>query len=95
MNLQNRIDAAIKRITSRGALMRIPVDDTDPDVVLADCKVALSEKEKECERLRDIIICLHNDIGIAHDVPHERLKDAGIKLPTVRFYWKALEGEKK
>lgn len=37
-------------------------------------------KEKECKELKDIIRSLHNDIGIAHDVAHERLKDANIVL---------------
>lgn len=39
--LRERIDAAIKRITSGSAPMRIPADQTDPDLVLADAKIAL------------------------------------------------------
>ena len=51
--LIDRIDAAISRITTGQCTMRIPVDDTDPDIVLLDCKseltailAALSEKEQ-------------------------------------------------
>lgn len=36
--LLDRIDAAIKRVTSGQGQMRVPVEATDPDVVLGDCK---------------------------------------------------------
>jgi hypothetical protein len=35
--LSTRIGEAIRRVTSGAGVMRIPVDPTDPDVVLADC----------------------------------------------------------
>ena len=38
MPLLDRIDAAIKRVTSGQGQMRVPVEATDPDVVLGDCK---------------------------------------------------------
>lgn len=38
MPLVERIDAAINRITHGDCNMRIPVEATDPDIVLADCK---------------------------------------------------------
>jgi chromosome segregation ATPase len=41
MILNERIDAAIERITSGQAGMRIPAEETDPDLVLADCKAEL------------------------------------------------------
>jgi len=44
MPLTGRIDAAIERITHGQAAMRVPVEATDPDVVLADC-------QREIERL--------------------------------------------
>jgi len=47
MNLHERIDAAIERITSGQALMRVPVDDTDPDTVLADCQRRIAELESQ------------------------------------------------
>lgn len=42
--LLERIDAAIQRITSGCGNMRIPADITDPDLVLADCKRVLLER---------------------------------------------------
>lgn len=45
MPLTERIAAAVERITHGQAAMRIPVEATDPDVVLADC-------QREIERLR-------------------------------------------
>lgn len=48
MPLTGRIDAAIERITHGQAAMRVPVEATDPDVVLADCQT-------EIERLRGLL----------------------------------------
>lgn len=45
MPLVERIGAAIERIAHGQAAMRVPVEATDPDVVLADC-------QREIERLR-------------------------------------------
>lgn len=52
MNLRERIEAAIKRITDGLGPMRIPADQTDPDLVLRDCQRALdelSERLKACD----------------------------------------------
>lgn len=48
MPLLDRIDAAIKRVTSGQGQMRVPVEATDPDMVLFDCK-------REIEQLRAAI----------------------------------------
>lgn len=40
--LDERIDRAIKRITTGMGAMRIPVEATDPDVVLSNCKDELA-----------------------------------------------------
>lgn len=37
MDIEERIEAAIERITCGFAPMRVPADGTDPDLVLADC----------------------------------------------------------
>lgn len=37
IDIEHRIAAAIERITSGHAPMRVPADETDPDLVLADC----------------------------------------------------------
>lgn len=36
-DIEKRIAAAIERITSGHASMRVPAEETDPDLVLADC----------------------------------------------------------
>lgn len=41
MPLLDRIDAAIKRVTSGQGQMRMPVEATDPDVVLGDAKTEI------------------------------------------------------
>ena len=40
--LAQRCDASITRITSGLAPMRVPVDETDPDVVLAECQKVIA-----------------------------------------------------
>ncbi len=50
--IQQRIDAAIKRITDGHGCMRIPADETDPDLVLADCKAEIASLRAEVEALR-------------------------------------------
>lgn len=37
MDIEERIEAAIERITCGFAPMRVPADFTDPDLVLVDC----------------------------------------------------------
>ena len=48
MPLLDRIDVALRRVTSGQGQMRVPVEATDPDIVLADCK-------REIERLREAL----------------------------------------
>lgn len=43
--LTERIEAAINRITEGRAPMRIPADQTDPDLVLVDCRDRIAELE--------------------------------------------------
>ncbi|MBA0403091.1 hypothetical protein D7V00_04475 [Stenotrophomonas maltophilia] len=66
IDIEQRITAAIERITSGNAPMRVPADETDPDLVLADClaeirrlRAALAARqpvdsctESECKRCR-------------------------------------------
>ena len=51
-NLAERIDEAIRRITSGDAPMRIPAEQTDPDLVLRDCQNAIHALQQEVETLR-------------------------------------------
>jgi hypothetical protein len=55
MTIEERIDAAISRITSGHGGMRIPAEETDPDLVLADCKVALTEVRANLTRVVGIV----------------------------------------
>lgn len=69
--LRERIDAAIKRITSGSAPMRVPADQTDPDLVLADAKIALDAQAAEIARLREAlwVVTEHNALhfGESHN----------------------------
>jgi hypothetical protein len=51
MPLLDRIEAALARVRSRQGLMRIPVEATDMDVVVSDCR-------EEIKRLRDDLAAL-------------------------------------
>jgi hypothetical protein len=42
MTLNERIEAALERIKTGQAAMRVPVEATDPDIVLADCATAIA-----------------------------------------------------
>ena len=54
--IAERIREAIKRITSgAGGLMRIPVDDTDPDMVLGDCGSLLAERDARIVELEAMV----------------------------------------
>lgn len=64
MTLDERIQAAIKRIQNGMGNMRIPVDQTDPDIVLAAC-------QDEIDSLRDKLSTSY----MAHDKQIEALKD--------------------
>lgn len=52
MTLAERIDAAIDRVKSGQAPMRVPVDPTDLDIVLADCELAIAARDAEIATLR-------------------------------------------
>ena len=53
LSLLERIDLAMDRITSYQAAMRIPVEATDPDVVLADCKDCIAALEAQAQELKE------------------------------------------
>ncbi len=54
MTLEERIDAAIERITKGQADMRIPAEETDPDLVLADCKAQLASAREQIAAARKV-----------------------------------------
>ena len=53
MSLLDRIDVALRRVTNGEGRMRVPVEATDPDVVLFDCRA-------EIERLRAESMAMRN-----------------------------------
>lgn len=70
--LRERIDAAIKRITSGSAPMRVPADQTDPDLVLADAKTALEAQAAEIAHRKSTFDLIVNSVCAA-------LERAGVK----------------
>lgn len=63
-DLIERVEAAIKRITSGAGAMRIPADMTDPDLVLVDCKqeiLTLRERERHFKERE--AGCCPEDVG--------------------------------
>lgn len=68
-SLQDRIESAIDRITSGHALMRVPVDETDPDTVLRDCQTRIAELEAERDKLRALLARYRNETPLGHQ-PH-------------------------
>lgn len=51
--LAERINLAIDRVTKGHGQIRIPVEATDPDVVLVDCKERIAALEAENARLKE------------------------------------------
>lgn len=54
MPLIERIDAAMRRISNGEGQMRVPVEATDPDIVLSNCRDRILELESEVARLTPI-----------------------------------------
>ena len=59
LTLTERIDAALRRVTSGEGTMRVPVEATDPDIVLADCRLAVTALHEllDVERMRKRLEC--------------------------------------
>lgn len=55
MPLRDRIEAAIKRVTTGYGQMRVPVEATDPDVVLFDCLAELDAAKVRETRLLGLL----------------------------------------
>lgn len=72
--LRERIQAAIKRITSGQGLMRVPVGETDPDIVLAECLNSLSELERYREAQPVAWVCVADTWKVLHFSKHDGWK---------------------
>ena len=59
LTLTERIDAALLRVTNGEGAMRVPVEATDPDIVLADCRLAVAALHEllDVERMRQRMEC--------------------------------------
>lgn len=64
MPLTERIEAAIERITHGQAAMRVPVEATDPDVVLADCQTEIERLRAGLRAVSDLIDESHGVAGL-------------------------------
>lgn len=53
LSLADRIAVAIRRITSGHGAMRIPAEDTDPDLVLSECQARIEELELQLRTARE------------------------------------------
>lgn len=73
MPLLDRIDAAIKRVTSGQGQMRVPVEATCPDVVLLDCKREL-EQLMAAVRYADERASKWSEIASAHGAEVDRMR---------------------
>ena len=69
MPLPERINAAIDRIAHGNGHMRVPVEATDPDIVLGDCRVELESQAAQIAALKTVMIAAAEEIA-AHWEAH-------------------------
>ena len=63
MPLPERINAAINRIAHGNGHMRVPVEATDPDIVLSDCRVELESQAAQIAALKTVMIAAAEEIA--------------------------------
>jgi hypothetical protein len=84
--LSTRIGEAIRRVTSGAGVMRIPVDPTDPDVVLADCLAHIDGEAARTDlRVRAVVEALLTATPLADEL--ERSRNEKAALADERDYW--------
>lgn len=69
MPLPERINAAIDRIAHGNGHMRVPVEATDPDIVLGDCRVELESQAAQIAALKTVMVAAAEEIA-AHWQAH-------------------------
>lgn len=81
LTINQRIDEALKRITNGHGMMRVPVEATDPDIVLADCAKALdyyrASPEKRQPKWVPSRILLRSDLAGDPPIGHNTTASAG------------------
>ncbi len=83
MPLDQRIDEALRRISSGHAAMRVPAEATDHDIVLADCKARIAELERGIRmqaEINDDHAKIIEDLEGANGRLAERLADLDAEL---------------
>ena len=79
--ITERIHHAIRRVTDGKGLMRIPVEATDPDIVLSDCMKALdyyrAGLEKRAPKWVPCRVLLKGPVRGDYPIGHTTLAEAG------------------
>lgn len=81
IDIEQRITAAIERITSGNAPMRVPADETDPDLVLADCLAEIRRLRAELQNAAKAALD-----AVALSCEKEREADA-LRVDAERYRW--------
>jgi hypothetical protein len=75
MPLLDRVEAALERVRNRQGLMRIPVEATDMDVVVSDCREEIKRLRAEVAALKQNSHKRDNMTDIAgYAAPFEEIK---------------------
>jgi hypothetical protein len=81
MPLAKRIDAAMYRVAQGQGLMRVPVEATDPDMVLSDCMKALdyyrAGLEQRAAKWVPCRVLLEGPVRGDYPIGHTTLAEAG------------------
>ncbi|CRQ56875.1 hypothetical protein PAERUG_E15_London_28_01_14_04149 [Pseudomonas aeruginosa] len=78
IDIEQRITAAIERITSGNAPMRVPADETDPDLVLADCLAEIRRLRAALSARQPVVVDLPESL---HDRV-EALREVAARQPV-------------
>ena len=84
MPIAERIKAATERIASGHASMRVPVEGTDPDIVLHDCRVLIERQAAELAALQSDIADALETITAQHsELAALRVENSSLKTVMV------------
>ena len=90
LTLAKRIDAAIYRIAHGSGHMRVPVEATDPDMVLSDCMKALdyyrAGLEQRAPKWVPCRVLLEGPVRGDYPIGHTTIAEAGEHVCTSNRY---------